>query len=58
MQGIEPALVLGARLPQAYNIVAVFKKFHFDAQRIAGSTSETIIAIQVDERVDYFLHIL
>ena len=45
MQGVKPALIIEAGIPETDNIITVFIKFHLQTIRIFRAACKTIVAL-------------
>ena len=45
MKGVQPALEVSVRFPEANDIIAIFLKFHFQAKWVARTAGKTVIAL-------------
>ena len=56
VQCVEPALEVRRGLPKAHDVVAVLKKLHFHAERVARRTAEAVVAVEMYEGIYYLFH--
>ena len=55
VQGVEPALVVGRRLPLGHYILSVLIRLQVNTKGVIGCTAYAIVALNPEPRVDEFL---
>ena len=55
VQGVEPALIVGRRLPLGHDILSVLIRLQVNTEGIAGCATDAIVSLDSEPRVDEFL---